>query len=182
VSDRHGQVVQAAGQARLAAIWEARGVLRRSEVDHAQAARCSRRPPNSSPTRDDPSTRPAAEPRPQPPPDLDVHPDRPMGQVPRSDGVGPLGLSAEREHLRLSSYVSALLTLGPPHPPIPSTSEDDHPAKALLNAGVVGAGGVEPPSSSVSAKSREPLCGSPFPQVALDRKGRSYQGETWMLD
>jgi hypothetical protein len=30
--------------------------------------------------------------------------------------------------------------------------------KALLTAGVVGAGGVEPPASSVSAKRREPLC------------------------
>jgi hypothetical protein len=28
----------------------------------------------------------------------------------------------------------------------------------LLKAGMVGAGGVEPPSSSVSAKHREPLC------------------------
>jgi hypothetical protein len=36
----------------------------------------------------------------------------------------------------------------------------------------VGAGGVEPPSSSVSANHREPLCYTPFLQVALDRKGR----------
>ena len=30
--------------------------------------------------------------------------------------------------------------------------------KALVSDGVVGAGGFEPPSSSVSAKQREPLC------------------------
>jgi hypothetical protein len=38
---------------------------------------------------------------------------------------------------------------------------------------LVGATGFEPVTSSVSAKSREPLCGSPFPQVTRDRKGRS---------
>jgi hypothetical protein len=38
----------------------------------------------------------------------------------------------------------------------------------------VGLGGLEPPASSLSAKCREPLCGPPFPQVALDRKGQSY--------
>jgi hypothetical protein len=40
--------------------------------------------------------------------------------------------------------------------------------------GMVGAGGVEPPSSSVSAKCKEPLCGRSFLQVAPDRRGRSY--------
>jgi hypothetical protein len=39
---------------------------------------------------------------------------------------------------------------------------------------VVGLGGVEPPTSSLSAKCREPLCGPPFLQVALDRKGQRY--------
>ena len=38
---------------------------------------------------------------------------------------------------------------------------------------VVGAGGVEPPSSSVSAKCKEPLCGRSFLQVVPDRRGRS---------
>jgi hypothetical protein len=37
----------------------------------------------------------------------------------------------------------------------------------------VGLGGLEPPASSLSAKCREPLCGRPFLQVALDRRGRS---------
>ena len=37
---------------------------------------------------------------------------------------------------------------------------------------VVGAGGVEPPSSSVSAKPREPVCQPPFSQVTSDRRGR----------
>src|ERR671937_2114035 len=40
--------------------------------------------------------------------------------------------------------------------------------------GVVGAGGVEPPSSSVSANGGEALCGSPFAQVTADRRWRSY--------
>src|SRR5215204_34668 len=36
---------------------------------------------------------------------------------------------------------------------------------------MVGAGEVEPPSSSVSAKHREPLCYKPFSQVGSDRRG-----------
>jgi len=43
-------------------------------------------------------------------------------------------------------------------------------AFALVRQGVVGAGGVEPPSSSVSAKHREPLCSTPLSQVAANRK------------
>jgi len=39
----------------------------------------------------------------------------------------------------------------------------------------MGATGFEPVTSSVSANSREPLCGRPFSQVAPDRKGRSYR-------
>jgi hypothetical protein len=35
----------------------------------------------------------------------------------------------------------------------------------------VGAGGVEPPAPSVSAKHREPLCSAPFSQVGPDRRG-----------
>jgi hypothetical protein len=45
--------------------------------------------------------------------------------------------------------------------------------KALLRAGMVGATGVEPVASSVSANNREPLCGRSFSQVARDRRGRS---------
>src|SRR5215218_7527641 len=44
----------------------------------------------------------------------------------------------------------------------------------------VGAGGVEPPSSSVSANGGEALCGSPFPQVAANRTCRSY-AFSWRL-
>jgi hypothetical protein len=36
---------------------------------------------------------------------------------------------------------------------------------------VVGATGFEPVTSSVSAKSREPLCSEPFSQVGSDRRG-----------
>jgi hypothetical protein len=39
---------------------------------------------------------------------------------------------------------------------------------------VVGLGGLEPPTSSLSAKYREPLCESSFSQVTLNRRGRSY--------
>jgi hypothetical protein len=69
--------------------------------------------------------------------------------------------------------LSALPTAEPSSPAHPIHNWTLSPVKALLKAGVVGAGGVEPPSSSVSAKSREPLCGRPFSQVALDRRGRS---------
>jgi hypothetical protein len=44
-----------------------------------------------------------------------------------------------------------------------------HKSGKYCSEGVVGAGGVEPPSSSVSAKPREPLCYATFSQVTLDR-------------
>jgi hypothetical protein len=47
----------------LAAIWEARGVLRRSEGDHPQAAALFKEAAEQSPRRTGPSTRPGAEPR-----------------------------------------------------------------------------------------------------------------------
>src|SRR5215218_6839913 len=71
------------------------------------------------------------------------------------------------------SLVSALPALDPQPPPILITRRTTKPTKSLLNAGMVGAGGVEPPSSSVSANNGEPLCARPFLQVALDRRGRS---------
>jgi hypothetical protein len=81
----------------LAAIWEARGVLRRSEGDHPQAAALFKEAAEQSPRRTGPSTRPGAEPRPPPPPDLDGHPDRPIGRFGVRDPTawGPLELSAE---------------------------------------------------------------------------------------
>src|SRR5215216_7257099 len=40
-----------------------------------------------------------------------------------------------------------------------------------------------PPAMGVlSAKRREPMCGTPFLQVTPDRCGRSYQGESRVLD
>jgi hypothetical protein len=47
-------------------------------------------------------------------------------------------------------------------------------AKALLNKGYGGATGFEPVTSSVSANGGEALCGSPFPQLAADRRRRGY--------
>jgi hypothetical protein len=40
--------------------------------------------------------------------------------------------------------------------------------------GVVGAGGVEPPSSSVSVNAGLPLCYPPFSQLTFDRRWQSY--------
>jgi hypothetical protein len=47
-------------------------------------------------------------------------------------------------------------------------------AHVLVKAGVVGATGFEPVTSSVSATPREPLCGRPFLQVVSDRGCRDY--------
>jgi hypothetical protein len=44
----------------------------------------------------------------------------------------------------------------------------------LVRGVTVGLGGLEPPTSSLSAKCREPLCGRPFPQIGGDRGCRSY--------
>src|SRR5215211_5691609 len=44
----------------------------------------------------------------------------------------------------------------------------------------MGLKGFERPTSSVSANGREALCGSPFPQVAANRRCRSY-AFTWRL-
>jgi hypothetical protein len=41
----------------------------------------------------------------------------------------------------------------------------------LLRGLMVGATGIEPVTSSVSATHREPLCGRPFRQVTLNRNG-----------
>jgi hypothetical protein len=59
---------------------------------------------------------------------------------------------------------SALLPLGAPWPLIPPTNWDDQTTKALLRAGVVGAGGVEPPSSSVSANTGNRCTTARFPR------------------
>ena len=63
--------------------------------------------------------------------------------------------------------LSALPTAEPSSPAHPLHNWTLSPVKALLKGGVVGAGGVEPPSSSVSAKPREPLCYPPFPRSGL---------------
>src|SRR5215216_4073935 len=54
-----------------------------------------------------------------------------------------------------------------------ATRPDACPAFLLVTDYLVGLGGLEPPASSLSAKYREPLCGRPFSQVTLDRRGRS---------
>jgi hypothetical protein len=71
---------------------------------------------------------------------------------PRRRWVTPAAARA-REHLQLIRKVLSR-PLDPPHPGIPVPSGLSDCAKALVNAGMVGAGGVEPPSSSVSANHR----------------------------
>src|SRR5215218_4368210 len=43
----------------------------------------------------------------------------------------------------------------------------------LVRGRIVGLGGLEPPTSFLSAIEGSPLCGPAFPQVALDRQGPS---------
>ena len=70
----------------------------------------------------------------------DVRPPRSM--------AGPACCSATRTP---SVAVMCSPTLDPPHRTIPVHQGDQREYKALVTAGAVGAGGVEPPSSSVSA-------------------------------
>jgi hypothetical protein len=94
--------------------------------------------------------------------------DRPPGWRKASPGV-----DCGRKRKPQVKQLNALPTIGCLTVATPSIEGMRRSAKALLNAGAVGAGGVEPPSSSVSAKFREPLGGRPFSQVARDRRGRS---------
>src|SRR5918992_6342423 len=50
---------------------------------------------------------------------------------------------------------------------------DDRRAFPQLNPCMVGLGGVEPPTSSLSAIEGSPLCNPAFLQVVRDRRGRS---------
>jgi hypothetical protein len=73
--------------------------------------------------------------------------------------AGVSGRLAAEDHVNaLVKQVHALLTVGYFALQIPVHRWANRLAEALLTQGVVGAGGVEPPSSSVSAKHREPLC------------------------
>ena len=116
--------------------------------------RCSRRPPNSSPRRTGPSTRPGAELRPPPPPDLDGHPDRLSGRL--AFAIRPRGVRLDSPRKRTPSVkqLSVLPALDSLHPPISQPSGTSRPARVLLKAGMVGAGGVEPPAPSVSGHAR----------------------------
>jgi hypothetical protein len=49
------------------------------------------------------------------------------------------------------------------------------PAFALVRGGVEPPAGIEPATPSLPWNHREPLCGTPFPQVTSDRQGRSYR-------
>jgi len=49
------------------------------------------------------------------------------------------------------------------------------PAFALVRLGVEPPAGIEPATPSLPWNHQEPLCGTPFPQVAPDRRGRSYR-------
>jgi hypothetical protein len=81
----------------LAAIWEARGVLRRSEGDHPQAAALFKEAANQFAQANRPVDEARCRAAAAAPPDLDGHLDRPIGQVRVRDptGVGPLGFTAE---------------------------------------------------------------------------------------
>jgi len=102
-------------------------------------------------------------------------PRPPRRPAPGVDAAIPNELIGPREHNWLTSkvlstavraYSTGSVTLRTGHPTLIERV-------CAGQRGMVGAGGVEPPSSSVSARSREPLCGRPFPQVTLDRKARS---------
>jgi hypothetical protein len=98
------------------------------------------------------------------------------GPAPGVDAAMPNELIGPREHNWLTSkvlstavraYSTGSVTLRTGHPTLIERV-------CAGQRGMVGAGGVEPPSSSVSAKCKEPLCGRSFSQVAPDRRGRSY--------
>jgi hypothetical protein len=57
--------------------------------------------------------------------------------------------------------------------PLRLLDAQDLAAFPLVSVVLVGATGFEPVTSSVSANSGEALCGPPFSQVAVDRRGRS---------
>jgi hypothetical protein len=52
---------------------------------------------------------------------------------------------------------------------------EDNPAFALVIGLVEPSAGIEPATPSLPWNHREPLCGPPFLQVALDRQGQSYR-------
>jgi hypothetical protein len=81
-------------------------------------------------------------------------------------------LTAEAQVNALVKQGNALSTVGYLALPVSSIGETKRCTEALLRRGVVGAGGVEPPSSSVSANHWEPLCYPPFSQVGSDRRCR----------
>jgi hypothetical protein len=56
-----------------------------------------------------------------------------------------------------------------------TSNADDRPAFPLVKASVEPPAGIEPATPSLPWNHREPLCGTPFSQVGLDRRGRSYR-------
>jgi hypothetical protein len=57
----------------------------------------------------------------------------------------------------------------------PALNTDSRPAFALVRAYVEPPAGIEPATPSLPWNHREPLCGTPFPQVKPDRRGQSYR-------
>jgi hypothetical protein len=55
----------------------------------------------------------------------------------------------------------------------PAAEGDGRPAFALFSAYVEPPAGIEPATPSLPWNHQEPLCGPPFPQLTLDRQGRS---------
>ena len=103
---------------------------------------------------------------------------------PRADG--PPGIIARRGVVATaacSSWLASPAGAGAPAVAARLLPEDPEPGTESKQPGpwtrpdqrrcVVGATGFEPVASSVSAKCKEPLCGTPFPQVMPDRRGRS---------
>ena len=86
-----------------------------------------------------------------------------------------------RPTLLPSRAISTLTARGPSHPiPIRMWSAttapgDDSPAFALVGAYVEPPAGIEPATPSLPWNHQEPLCGSPFSQVGLDRRGGRYR-------
>ena len=72
----------------------------------------------------------------------------------RSDRVGSAWtLRGREQHLQAKQRLSVLPALDSLHPPISPPSGTSRPARVLFKAGMVGAGGVEPPAPSVSGHS-----------------------------
>ena len=81
------------------------------------------------------------------------------------------GPPSAREVMR--SMTAVRPTQSPMAPPSPITPTATA-AFPLIRGGMVGLAGLEPAASSLSGIEGSALCGPAFPQVTLERQGRSY--------